>query len=145
MTKLNLIEKKANKIINCLIISEIVKNFLITYIISTWRVPDQVEGWNTLCKSTLKQSLNVSVIVGCDCKNLTYFKNYQFQAILRYWLGLARPDDPCMGLGDWTLPGHCLLVRLQPHKVLLDRRRTQAGFHCCKPKLTWFRPLLLQW
>jgi hypothetical protein len=36
---------------------------------------DPVEGWNMLYKETIKQNLNVSVIGGCDCKNLTFYKN----------------------------------------------------------------------
>ncbi len=33
---------------------------------------DPVEGWNMLYQKTIKQNLNVSVIGGCDCKNLAH-------------------------------------------------------------------------
>ncbi len=59
---------------------------------------------------------------------------FSFQALFRNWLGSACPFYFGLGNRDGTQRQHRMLVRLQPHGLLLDCRGTPLGSYHCKRK-----------
>jgi len=54
------------------------------------------------------------------------------KALLRNRMGSALTNDNCLGSCHWNVPRYSLLVRLQPHFILLDSGRTQTCLYSSK-------------